>query len=210
MSIFTVIFLFFLLASTLVQLWLSLRQKHHVSQHRAAVPEAFTGKITLAEHQKAADYTLAKGSFGRIELVLGLVVLLAWTLGGALNWLDQMWRSFGWGPLWTGTAVMLSMALISGLIDLPASLYRTFVLEEKFGFNKMTLKTMIADTLKNDDCRYLERCCIRYCYRCATDYVYPVVNGVCRFLLVVVCLGGADWVFTINDLGLSKIYFPFV
>ncbi|PIE00878.1 MAG: peptidase M48 [Thiothrix nivea] len=149
MSIFTVIFLFFLLASTLVQFWLSLRQKQHVSQHRAAVPEAFKDKITLAEHQKAADYTLSKGSFGRIELIIGFAVLLIWTLGGGLEWLDNVWRSAGWGPLWTGTAVILSMALISGLIDLPASLYRTFVLEEKFGFNKTDMKTFVSDMLKS-------------------------------------------------------------
>ncbi|MEZ5476353.1 MAG: M48 family metallopeptidase [Thiolinea sp.] len=148
MHTFTVIFLAFLFASTLVQLWLSLRQKQHVMQHRAAVPEAFRDKITLAEHQKAADYTLAKGGFGRIELLIGLVVLLVWTLGGGLNWLDQAWRSLGWGPLWTGTAVILSMTLIGALIDIPASLYRTFVLEEKFGFNKTTLKTFATDLLK--------------------------------------------------------------
>lgn len=148
MHTFTVIFLFFLLASTLVQLWLSLRQKQHVSQHRAAVPDTFKDKITLTEHQKAADYTLAKGGFGRIELMIGFVVLLIWTLGGGLNWLDGIWRSVGWGPLWTGTAVILSMTLISGLIDLPASWYRTFVLEEKFGFNKTDLKTFITDMLK--------------------------------------------------------------
>ncbi|MEZ5536751.1 MAG: M48 family metallopeptidase [Thiolinea sp.] len=148
MHTFTVIFLFFLLASTLVQLWLSLRQKQHVSQHRAEVPEAFKDKITLAEHQKAADYTLAKGTFGRIELMVGLVVLLIWTLGGGLEWLDNIWRGSGWGPLLTGTAVILSMTLISGAIDLPAALYRTFVLEEKFGFNKTDLKTFITDMLK--------------------------------------------------------------
>lgn len=148
MHTFTFVFLFFLLASTLVQLWLSLRQKQHVSQHRAAVPEAFKDKITLTEHQKAADYTLAKGGFGRIELMIGLVVLLVWTLGGGLEWLDSVWRDFAWGPLWTGTAVILSMTLISGLIDLPASWYRTFVLEEKFGFNKTDLKTFITDMLK--------------------------------------------------------------
>nr|CAA6830658.1 MAG: Peptidase M48 [uncultured Thiotrichaceae bacterium] len=148
MQTFTIIFFVFLVITTLLQLWLSLRQKQHVSQHRAVVPEAFEGKITLDEHQKAADYTLEKGNFGRIELALGFVVLLVWTLGGGLNWLDQLWRGFEWGPLWTGTAVILSMTLISGIIDLPASLYRTFVLEEKFGFNKMTLKTLAVDTVK--------------------------------------------------------------
>ena len=148
MQTFTLVFLAFLFASTLVQLWLSLRQKQHVSQHRAEVPQAFRDKISLPEHQKAADYTLAKGRVGRIELLIGLVVLLAWTLGGGLNWLDQLWRSLAWGPLWTGTAVILSMTLISSLIDLPSSLYRTFVLEEKFGFNKTTLQTFFSDMLK--------------------------------------------------------------
>ncbi len=148
MQTFTVVFLAFLLASALVQLWLSLRQKQHVSQHRSRVPTAFSDKITLQEHQKAADYTLAKGNFGRIELMLGFVVLLVWTLGGGLEWLDQIWRSAGWGPLLTGTAVILSMMLIGSVIDMPASLYRTFVLEEKFGFNKTNMKTFVIDLLK--------------------------------------------------------------
>ncbi len=148
MQTFTLIFLIFLFASTIVQIWLSLRQKQAVQKHRAAVPAAFAGKITLAEHQKAADYTLAKGQFGRIQIMLGVIVLLAWTLGGGLEWLDQAWRSLGWGALLTGTAVILSMAFISSLIDLPSSLYSTFVLEERFGFNKTTLKTFIVDMLK--------------------------------------------------------------
>ena len=148
MQTFTFVFLAFLLASALVQLWLSLRQKQHVSQHSDAVPAAFKDKITLKEHQKAADYTLAKGGFGCIELMVGFVIILAWTLGGGLEWLDQVWRSVGWGPLLTGTAVILSMTLIGGLIDIPASLYRTFVLEEKFGFNKTDIKTFVIDMLK--------------------------------------------------------------
>ena len=148
MQTFTLIFLVFLFASTLVQIWLSLRQKQSVQSHRSAVPDAFVGKVSLAEHQKAADYTLAKGKFGRIQLMLGIVVLLAWTLGGGLEWLDQAWRSVGWGPLLTGTAVILSMTFISSLIDLPSSLYSTFVLEERFGFNKTTLKVFVVDMLK--------------------------------------------------------------
>ncbi|UJS25614.1 M48 family metallopeptidase [Thiothrix winogradskyi] len=148
MQTFTYIFLAFLLASTLVQLYLSLRQKQHVGAHRSAVPSAFAGKISLEEHQKAADYTLAKGGLGRIDLLIGLVILLVWTLGGGLEWLDTQWRSFGWNELYTGTAVMLSLILIGSLLDMPMSLYRTFVLEERFGFNKMTPATFITDTLK--------------------------------------------------------------
>lgn len=149
MQTFTYLFLAFLLASTLVQVYLSLRQKHYVSAHRAEVPAAFADKISLGEHQKAADYTLAKGAFGRLELLIGLVILLGWTLGGGLDWLDGVWRRLDWGELATGTAVIVSLMVISGLLDIPASLYRTFVLEERFGFNQMTLATYITDTLKS-------------------------------------------------------------
>lgn len=148
MQTFTVIFLVFLLASTLVQVYLSLRQKQHVSKHRSAVPQAFADKISLAEHQKAADYTLTKGGVGRIELGLSLVILLIWTLGGGLNALDNFWRDFGWGELATGTAVILSMLVISSLLDIPLSLYRSFVVEERFGFNQMTIATFFSDLLK--------------------------------------------------------------
>lgn len=148
MQTFTTLFLVVLFAATLVQLYLSLRQQQHVSQHRDAVPAAFAGTISLAEHQKAADYTLAKGTVGRIDIVLSLVILLAWTLGGGLEWLDQQWRSLGWNELYTGTAVLMSLMLIGSLLDLPLSLYRTFVLEARFGFNKTTPATFIADLLK--------------------------------------------------------------
>ena len=148
MQTFTYIFLGFLLASTLVQLYLSLRQKAYVSQHRVAVPAPFADKITLTEHQKAADYTLAKGGLGRLESGIGLVLLLLWTLGGGLNWLDQFWRGFGWGELLTGAAVIISFSMIGSLLDIPASLYRTFVLEQRFGFNNMTAQTFVTDLLK--------------------------------------------------------------
>lgn len=149
MQSFTYIFLGFLVASTVVQLYLSLRQKAHVSLHRSAVPSPFTDKITLAEHQKAADYTLAKGDFGRIESGIGLVLLLLWTLGGGLDVLDQFWRGFGWGELATGTAVIVSFLVLGSLLDIPAGWYRTFVLEQRFGFNKMTPAMFISDLLKS-------------------------------------------------------------
>ena len=148
MQTFTWIFLLLLVASTLTQLYLSLRQRHYVAAHRAAVPAAFSDKISLAEHQKAADYTLAKGQLGRLELGIAFVILLGWTLGGGFNVLDQFWRGFAWSELLTGTAVIVSLLLISSLLDVPLSLYRTFVLEEKFGFNKMTPKTFWVDLLK--------------------------------------------------------------
>ena len=148
MQTFTLIFILFLIISTGMQLWLSLRQAKHVAQHRSAVPEEFSDKITLQEHQTAADYTRTKGSFGRFNLLLSAAILLLWTFGGGLNWLDTVIRSFEWSPLTTGVAVIIAFSLISSLIDLPSSIYSTFVIEEKFGFNKLTAKVFIIDMLK--------------------------------------------------------------
>lgn len=148
MHTFTFIFIILLIATTGMQLWLSLRQAKHVAKHRTAVPAEFADKITLEEHQKAADYTRAKGSFGRFNLLLSAAILLLWTLGGGLDWLDTAIRSLSWSPLTTGVAVIIGFSLISSLIDVPTSLYSTFVIEEKFGFNKSTLKVFIIDMLK--------------------------------------------------------------
>ncbi len=148
MHIFTWLFIIAVVITTGVQLWLSLRQAKHVAEHRSAVPAEFSDKITLEEHQKAADYTKVKGGFGRLQLIIGTVVLFLWTLGGGLNWLDQLWRTADLGPLATGVAVLISFSLISSLIDIPSSLYSTFNIEERFGFNKSTLKTFFVDMIK--------------------------------------------------------------
>ncbi len=148
MHTFTFIFLALLIITTGVQLWLSLRNAKHVAKHRAAVPQEFADKITLEEHQKAADYTRTKGSFGRFNLILSAVVLLLWTLGGGLEILDNSIRSFNWEPLTTGVVFIIGFSLISSIIDIPTSIYSTFVIEEKFGFNKSTIKVFFIDMLK--------------------------------------------------------------
>ncbi len=148
MYIFTFIFLALLIITTGMQLWLSLRNAKHVAQHRSAVPQEFVDKITLEEHQKAANYTRTKGSFGRFNLILSTVVLLLWTLGGGLELLDNAVRSFNWSPLTTGVAAIIGFFLISSIIGIPSSLYSTFVIEEKFGFNKSTLSVFFIDILK--------------------------------------------------------------
>jgi len=147
-SLFTTLFLVALGLYTAIQLWLAGRHIQHVSVNRSKVPPAFANKIELTAHQKAADYTLAKTSLERIEIVLGAVILLVWTLGGGLQWLDSIWGSSGLAPLWTGTAFLLSLFALLSLIDIPMSIYRTFTLEERFGFNRTTVKTFITDQLK--------------------------------------------------------------
>jgi len=138
-----------LLLGLLLKFWLSSRQMRHVALHRGAVPAAFAQTITLAAHQKAADYTLAKARLGLLELALGSVVLLGWTLLGGLSALNGALLQWLDAGLVQQLAVLVGFALISSAIDLPLALYQTFVLEQRFGFNKMTFKLWLADLLKS-------------------------------------------------------------
>jgi len=145
---FTIIFLAMLAISVMVRLWLTQRHIAHIQAHRAEVPEAFKDKIALEDHQKAADYTITKNKFGRWPGLYDTVLLLIWTLGGGLAWLDSSIQNFGLNPMLTGITVIIALMMISSLLDLPFSAYSTFVIEEKFGFNNTTVKTFIIDLFK--------------------------------------------------------------
>jgi STE24 endopeptidase len=131
-----------------LRFWLASRQIRHVALHRDAVPAAFAHTISLAAHQKAADYTVAKARLGLIEMALGAAVLLAWTLLGGLSVLNQALTRFTDQGMVQQLALLVAFVVVSGAIDLPLSWYQTFVLEQRFGFNKMTLKLWLADLLK--------------------------------------------------------------
>ena len=148
MNLLSQFFIIMIVLTLGIQLWLANRHIHHVKSRREQVPDEFEGQIPLDAHQKAADYTVARTRFGRIEAVIGSVLLLVWTLGGGLEWLDQYWRAMEWGPVTTGIAFMITVMVIMSIIDLPASYYRTFVIESRFGFNKTTITTFITDLFK--------------------------------------------------------------
>lgn len=140
-----------LLLSLATQLWLATRQMRHVSQHRSAVPPVFAGTVTLQAHQKAADYTLAKGRFGLLSTAFGTAVVLAWTLLGGLDALNAVLRATvvpAWGGMAYQLALLAAVALIGGLIELPLEWYSTFRVEQAFGFNRMSLKLWLADQAK--------------------------------------------------------------
>ena len=149
MHLFTLIFLAFLLTSALTRLWLSQRQISHIRAHKDKVPAAFAEKVSLEEHQKAASYSITKLRFGRITLGWEVIWLLAWTMGGGLSLVDGWWIQLQLSPLWTGIAVIMSMTVLISLLDLPFSLYSTFVIEQRFGFNKTTVKTWLSDLAKS-------------------------------------------------------------
>jgi STE24 endopeptidase len=148
MNEFTWVFLIALLLMTGIEIWLSLRQGRHVLAHRNKIPKAFQQEVSLDAHQKAADYTQAKGKFGRIESVIGVAILLLWTLGGGLELLSNTVSQFGGSESMIGIILILSFFIIGSVIEIPLSLYRTFILEEKFGFNNNTLKLFFSDLLK--------------------------------------------------------------
>jgi STE24 endopeptidase len=147
----SIVFSAALLASVLVQFWLATRQMRHVAAHRDSVPAPFAGAVTAAAHRKAADYTLAKGRLGLLQGAFGAAVLLGWTLLGGLDTLNTGVLNAvlpTWGAMAYQLALLAGFALVSGLVDLPFEWFSTFRIEQRFGFNRMTLRMWAADMAK--------------------------------------------------------------
>jgi len=150
--ILTLAFSAALVASLAIKFWLASRQMRHVAAHRAAVPGAFAQTITLAAHRRAADYTLAKSRFGLLGMAFGAAVLLGWTLLGGVDALNVLVRNTvqpRFGNMAYQLALLAAFAVIGGVLDLPFELYRTFRIEQRFGFNRMTWKLYLVDMLKS-------------------------------------------------------------
>jgi STE24 endopeptidase len=150
---FTLIFVAALALTTLAKLWLARRHLAHIAAHRAAVPAAFSEKIALSDHHKAADYTSAKTRFGMLGILFDAALLLAFTLAGGIQFIAEMISATlgnGWfsSPIAQGMATMLAVLLLSSLLEAPFGLYRTFVIEARFGFNKTTFALYLIDALK--------------------------------------------------------------
>ncbi|MCX4188548.1 M48 family metallopeptidase [Methylophaga sp. OBS4] len=148
MNEFSWIFLTAVIVMTAVEIWLSVRQGRYVQAHRDEVPTAFKDQISLASHQKAADYTAAKGKFNRSESLFAMVILLLWTLGGGLALLSETWSQLELPAMVGGIVFFLSFLVIGSVLELPFSYFRTFVLEERFGFNRNTPGLFFSDFVK--------------------------------------------------------------
>lgn len=143
-----IIFLLFFVCSTCGQLYLSLRQSKVILAHRNQIPAAFVHSISLAEHQKAADYTLAKQRLARYQILFQAVLLWIFTLGGGLNLLSGIAQLWVHGDILQGIVLIGLFALINMILTWPFALYRCFRLEARFGFNNMTAKVFMMDQLK--------------------------------------------------------------
>jgi STE24 endopeptidase len=149
---FTVIFLALLVSSVVVQAWLARRQIRYVGARRAAVPADFAGQVSGEGHAKAADYTCTNERFGLVKLAFGTLVLLGWTLLGGLDALNAWILPHTLeplGPLGYQVALVFAFSLIGGVLDLPFDWYNNFRIEERFGFNRMSIGLWLSDLVKN-------------------------------------------------------------
>ncbi len=147
MHSFTLIFIVTAIGGLILQLWLARRQAAYIGAHADQVPSAFAQSVPLEDHRKAADYSLAHLKVERWDLILSILLLFAWTLGGGLNLLDGALVKIGLDGLWQGVALIIATVLIGALIELPLSIWRTFGIETRFGFNRNTPAGFAKDKL---------------------------------------------------------------
>lgn len=145
----TLLFVLFLLADVVTRFWLSSRQIRYVAEHRDKVPNEFSEKISLISHQRAADYTIARARLGMFERLVDAALLVSLTLLGGLQFLDIFVASLTQQDLLRQVALLVTVSIVVSLIGMPFSLYRQFRLEERFGFNRMSLSLYFLDTLKS-------------------------------------------------------------
>lgn len=149
-TVLTTIFVSLLLLTTATRVWLGRRHVSYIQSHRNKVPAAFDGNISLDAHQKAADYSSAKTRLMMTEGIAQAILLALFTLGGGLQWIDAAWRTaMPEQEIFRGALVILSAFLVSSLVDLPFDYYKSFVIDERFGFNKMTPRMFFTDLIKH-------------------------------------------------------------
>ena len=177
----TELFAIALAASLVLRAWLSSRQVRHVARHRDEVPLPFRSSVDLVAHRRAADYTLAKFRLGQVQMIVGALVLLGWTLFGGLDWLNGVVRDAvapRAGALAYEIALVAAFVAIGAVFDLPFEWYSTFRLEQRFGFNRTTLGLWVIDTLKG--------------IAVAVVVGLPILAGV---LWIMAATGSAWWLF---------------
>lgn len=145
MNTFSIVFLLTLAAATATRLWLAQRHANYVAASRASVPPAFSAEVDLAAHQKAADYTIAKSRFSMLGVIFNMALLLVLTFGGALQEIYELTGQLISSELGRGILFFAFLGLALSVLDLPFDLYRTFVIEQRFGFNKMTPALFVKD-----------------------------------------------------------------
>jgi len=149
-STLTTVFVALLVITTLTRFWLGRRHVSYIQAHRNEVPAAFNSSISLDAHQKAADYSTAKTRLVMAESAAQAILLAVLTIGGGLLLIDDAWRGvLPQNEMIRGALVILTAFLVSSLIELPFDYYKSFVVDQHFGFNKMTPAMFFSDLVKH-------------------------------------------------------------
>ena len=149
MTLFSFVFLAALAIATSLRLWLAWRHIDHVRSRRAAVPAEFSGEIGLEAHQRAADYTCAKTQLAMVSVAVETLIVLALTFGGGLQALHELAASWLPAGIARGLVLIALVAVLMTAVELPFNCYRTFRIEQRFGFNRMTPRLFFIDLAKS-------------------------------------------------------------
>jgi STE24 endopeptidase len=149
MNPFLLLFALFYTAQHLIDSWLTWLNIAHVRKHQNQVPLYFHDKISLDEYQKGIAYTREKARFGMIASWVEAPIFWGLLLSGFYGKLDTTVRALGFGTVGTGLLYLAAVSMVFFLFSLPFSLYSTFVIEQKHGFNRMTLKLWLVDLSKS-------------------------------------------------------------
>ena len=145
---FNYLIIFLIIFTALAQIWLARRHVAHVTNHRSKVPSPFKDIIKIKDHQKAADYTVAKSNLNVLGLIVEAIFLYLITIGGGIQWINEYLSGYGLTTMIAGTILIVSVLVLSSIVEMPLGLYKTFAIDEKFGFNRMTLGIFISDLIK--------------------------------------------------------------
>ncbi|WFE69108.1 M48 family metallopeptidase [Thiomicrospira sp. R3] len=148
MNVISLLFIFSLIVSLMIELWLNIKNQFHILQNREKVPAEFAEVVNQEAHQKAADYSRAKLQLARFVLFFDAALILVMTLGGGFQDIYSIWLGLEINPVWRDVGFLLSTFMFLALLHLPFSILSTFRIEERFGFNKTTPAKFISDLLK--------------------------------------------------------------
>ena len=147
-STFTNLIIVLIAITALSQIWLSRRHIGFVSQHRKKVPAPFKDIIKIKDHQKAADYTIDKSKLNILGLAVEAIFLYFITIGGGIEWINQYLAQYPFSEITLGAMLIIAVMVLSSIVEMPIGLYKTFVIDEKYGFNRMTFGIFISDLIK--------------------------------------------------------------
>ncbi len=149
MQTFSLVFLSALALATGIKLWLAMRHLAHIKHHRNSVPAEFSSDISLDAHRHAADYSCAKTRMGMLTTAFECALIIALTFGGVLQWTLHLTAGWFEPGVARGVALLVLLGVTTSVLDLPFAWYRTFGIEQRFGFNKMSLRMFLVDLLKS-------------------------------------------------------------